>query len=228
MSNFKNFIRFFFMLFYSKILYFKRKVKVDSTVFLNKKTYLEGMNVIHDKTNICGASIGYATYIGRNGFFMDTTIGKFCSIGTNVKILPYTHPTAVYVSTHPSFFSVLKQSGFTFAKNQTFNEVLYYNEQENISVKIGNDVWIGDDVKIIGGLKIGDGAIIAAGSIVTKNVPPYAIVGGIPAKVIRYRFNEEQISFLLKKKWWDKTPEWLKNNVDLFSDINNFMVANNG
>ena len=136
MSSFKNFIRFFFMLFYSKILYFKRKVKVDSTVFLNKKTNLEGRNVIHYKTNICGASIGYATYIGRNGFFMDTTIGKFCSIGTNVKILPYTHPTAVYVSTHPSFFSVLKQSGFTFAKNQTFNEVLYYNEQENISVKI--------------------------------------------------------------------------------------------
>lgn len=92
------------MLFYSKILCFKRKVKVDSTVFLNKKTYLEGMNVIHDKTKFVVHLLDMQLYIGRNGFFMDTTIGKFCSIGTNVKILPYTSYSGICFYTSIFFF----------------------------------------------------------------------------------------------------------------------------
>lgn len=217
------------LLTYIYSIYLKtNKVFISSSIYLNSKTVFGGRNVIHPKCNILNSEIGFATYIGPSSILPNMIIGKYCSIASNVKVLPYTHPTKNFVSIHPSFFSTLKQSNFTFVENQKFEEILYMYQKKEIFGQIGNDVWIGEDVKIIGGLKIGDGAIIAAGSIVTKNVPPYAIVGGIPAKVIRYRFNEEQISFLLKKKWWDKTPEWLKNNVDLFSDINNFMVANNG
>ena len=85
--------------------------------------------------------------------------------------------------------------------------------------KIGNDVWIGEDVKIIGGVTIGDGAIVATGATVTKDVPPYAIVGGVPAKVIRYRFDMPTIDFLLKDKWWDKPVDWIKSYAQEFKHI---------
>jgi acetyltransferase-like isoleucine patch superfamily enzyme len=90
-------------------------------------------------------------------------------------------------------------------------------------IVVGNDVWIGENVIIKGGLEIGDGAIIAAGSIVTKNVEPYSVVAGVPAKVIRYRFTKEQIVSLLKIKWWEKDSFWLENHSELFSDIENFI-----
>ena len=89
----------------------------------------------------------------------------------------------------------------------------------NYPVVIGNDCWIGDGVSIIGGVKIGDGAVILAGAIVTKDIPPYAIVGGIPAQIIKYRYSEQDINFLLKFQWWNKDPKWLNNNSELFLDI---------
>lgn len=81
-------------------------------------------------------------------------------------------------------------------------------------VTIGSDVWVGRDVYVKGGVTIGDGAVIAANSVVTKAVPPYAIVGGNPAKIIRYRFDEATISALLELRWWDLDPVWM-SHVDL-------------
>ena len=83
----------------------------------------------------------------------------------------------------------------------------------------GNDVWIGSRATILGGVTIGHGAIIAAGAVVTKDVPPYAIVGGVPAKVIKYRFNEQQIEKLLSNPWWDKPIRWIKEHSQEFKDI---------
>jgi tetrahydrodipicolinate N-succinyltransferase len=78
---------------------------------------------------------------------------------------------------------------------------------------------------LIDGVTIGDGAIIGAGAVVTKDVPPYAIVGGIPARLIKYRFEPDEIEFLLKLKWWDKDLEWIKNNSKLFNNIKKLMQS---
>jgi serine acetyltransferase len=84
---------------------------------------------------------------------------------------------------------------------------------------IGNDVWIGANVTILDGIRIGDGAIVATNALVTKNVPPYAILGGVPAKQLKKRFTDEQIGFLLKLKWWDKREEWISEHAKYFNSI---------
>src|SRR5690606_29947135 len=91
------------------------------------------------------------------------------------------------------------------------------------SVKIGNDVWIGEDAIIMGGVKIGDGAIIAARAVVTKDVPPYSIYGGVPAKLIKYRFDNYIIKKLLAIKWWDLEESWIRENYYLFHDAEKFI-----
>ena len=96
-------------------------------------------------------------------------------------------------------------------------------------ITIGNDVWIASSVTILSGVTIGDGAIIAAGSIVVRDVPPYALYGGIPAKVIRFRFDQEQIGALLKIRWWDWSPERIRTNIPYLSsaDISGFIHRTN-
>ena len=116
-----------------------------------------------------------------------------------------------------------KQSGFTYVAEQKFDEYRWVLEKDKIAILIGNDVWIGDHVILLEGIKIGDGAIIAAGSVVVKDVPSYAMVGGNPARVIRYRFKEDEIEYLKKIKWWNKSQEWLLEHIEDFESIDLFM-----
>jgi acetyltransferase-like isoleucine patch superfamily enzyme len=120
----------------------------------------------------------------------ETSIGSFCSIGHDVKLGVGKHPVN-WLSTHS--FQYKTEGAFSMLKTFTIA----------VPVKIGNDVWIGTGAIILDGVNIGDGAIVAAGAVVTKNVPPYAVVGGVPAKVIKYRFSAEIIVELLALKWWE-------------------------
>ena len=181
--------------------------------------------MINKNCKIINSKIGFGTYIGENCKFQETSIGKYCSIASNIKTYLGEHPTNKYVSTFPSFyFNTTNILGFTFYEESQNKIELYKKNKNGNVVTIGNDVWICDGVTILDGITIGDGAIIAAGAIVTKDVPPYAIVGGIPAKIIKYRFTEDQINYLLNIKWWDNSKEWIEKHKNLFDDINAFIL----
>ena len=127
-----------------------------------------------------------------------------------------------FVTTSPLFFSLSHGRNpqmKTFAKMQMLDEFRYYDKERKLVNKIGNDCWIGLEVTLIGGVEIADGAVVLAHAVVTKNVPPYAIVGGVPARVVGYRYDKETIDFLLHVKWWNNTPEWFEKNWKLLTDI---------
>lgn len=172
-------------------------------------------NILYENVVLSKVSLDDFTYVSSNTKISNASLGKFCSIASDVIIGTGMHPADIFVSSHPIFFSPLRQAQISFADQAYFNEFS--------DVLIGNDVWIGARAVILDGVTIGDGAIVAAGAVVTKDVPPYAIVGGVPAKVIRYRFAEENIDFLIKLKWWNKDLDWLKNNFMAFHDVDDLV-----
>ncbi|MFQ6793603.1 MAG: CatB-related O-acetyltransferase [Thomasclavelia sp.] len=214
-----------------RLLHYKNKQLLKKRkVYIAKKTYVdrtnfEGNNKINTNCHITLSEIGKGTYIGKNCNISNTHIGKYCSIGKNLNIIIGTHPSNGFVSTHPAFFSVRKQAGFTFANEDKFDEIKYVDKTNKICVHIENDVWIGANVSILQGVKIGNGAIIGANALVTKDVAPYTIIGGVPAKVINKRFEDDQIRKLLKLKWWNFDDMHLKESYDLFSDIEKFLES---
>lgn len=147
--------------------------------------------------------LGKFSYISKGCDMKNCTIGKFCSIAPNVKIGFGIHPTD-YISTSPLLYS--ENNPFGFCINRKFFE-------EYKHTYIGNDVWIGVNAIVLDGVKIGNGAIIAAGAVVTKDVPDYAIVGGVPAKIIRYRFSKNIIYKLNKLQWWEKSLEQIREEL---------------
>lgn len=203
-----------------RLMYFRllqqKKIKLGSGARIGGfHTQFGGYNVIGSKSFFAG-SIGYGSYMGSNCTIYGK-IGKFCSIADNVNVVVGNHPTRDYISTHPAFFSAKKQAGFTFVDEQKYEETKYADGHNLVTIE--NDVWIGYGASILSGVTIHNGAIVAAGSLVTKDVPAYAIVAGIPAKILRYRFSDVQINRLEDLQWWDKPVEWIKKNAEYFDNI---------
>jgi len=163
--------------------------------------------LISEGTRLENVSISDFSYISINSFVLDTEIGKFCSIGSSFICAPGEHPTN-WLSTSPAFYLDPKLYPFSFSDCSQF--------ESRLKTTIGHDVWIGSRVFIKNGVKVGNGAIIAAGAVVVKDVPDYAIVGGVPAKVIRFRFSEEIVAKLLEIQWWNWTETELKEIKHLF------------
>lgn len=164
------------------------------------------------KCKVYHSSLGAYSYIGRGTQLIYASIGKFCSISGNV-LIGMGHHTLSYLSTSPIFTEKNNGIGHSWTDRES---LLPYKP-----VTIGNDVWIGTRAMVLGGVTIGDGAVIGAGAIVTKDVPPFAIVAGVPARIVRYRFSEEIIARLEDMQWWNLSDEVLKSNIALFQSEDN-------
>ncbi len=216
-----------------KTVYYKlfvpSSVRIPLSAILDNKVSFEGCCQLHPYVKFCG-HLGYGSYIGPYSK-VSAKIGRFTSIASYVCTVAGRHAyQAPFATTCPMFFSLNpnhSQSGSTFATEQMFEELKFAVPEKQLDVEIGNDVWIGERAMLIGGVHIADGAIVLAGAVVTKDVPPYAIVGGVPAKIIRYRYDEETISFLLQTQWWNNTEEWFKENWKLLTDIDKLKVYYN-
>ena len=173
---------------------------IDNCSFVDKRAK------VNRSAKIFHSSMGRYSYIGKRSSLVYAEVGAFCSIAADVCVGMGTH-VLKKLSTSPLFTEKHNGTGSSWTELTPFP----FNK-----VTVGNDVWIGERAMILGGLSIGDGAVIGAGAVVTKDVPPYAIVGGVPAKIIRYRFSEDVIERLEQLKWWNLPEIVLKENIALF------------
>lgn len=166
---------------------------------------------------IANSSVGSYSYIGGSSQVKHTEIGKFCSIGPGVNIGLGVHPID-RVSTYPGFYSQAASGSYYFGVDQASSV------KEHLTTKMGHDVWIGAGAVILGGVSIGNGAIVGAGAIVTRDVEPYSIVAGVPARVVRKRFSVEVIDALERVQWWDKGYDFLVKNAQYFNSPEDFIA----
>lgn len=198
-----------------KKIYFERKYAEKNLVIGYMARFYNCQfgiyNTLYDGVVLTDVMLGNFTYVAANSKLANTSVGKFSCIGPEVFAGLGKHPSRKFVSSHPIFYSPRQQAQITFMSNSMYEEFA--------SIKIGNDVWVGARAIILDGVTIGDGVIVGAGAVVTKDIPAYAVVGGVPARVLRYRFEPDEILFLTQFKWWDRDVEWLKKNAIKFQNI---------
>lgn len=191
---------------------------VKYTAHVRSGSVLEGQNIISRGSTFRGF-LGYASYLGPC-CDLCATVGRYSSIAPYVKSNPGIHTYRYpFVSTSPFFFKKGFKGGDEFATYDTIKNLRFADPERRTDVLIGNDCWIGEDAFLAGGVRVGDGAVVLAKAAVVKDVPPYAIVGGVPARVVGYRYDKENVAFLLGLKWWDFPVEWLRAHWELFSNL---------
>ena len=155
------------------------------------------------RTQIVESSMGDYSYVVNDADIIYTTIGKFCSIASHTRINPGDHPM------HRA-----SQSHFTYRSSAYFDgesdDEAFFDWRRSRPVSIGNDVWIGHGAVVLAGRTIGDGAVVAAGAVVTKDVPAYAVVAGVPARIVKMRFDVGVVEGLKRLRWWDWSHEQLR------------------
>lgn len=181
------------------------KDSVINTDLISPNAIIGSNSVIYEGVDIKDkVSLGKCSLVNKNTLIRAAKVGNYTSIGPNCQIGMPEHPVD-HMSTSP----------FIYNKNRSLLNLYSWEELQSIPV-IGNDVWIGGNSIILQGVTIGDGAIVAGGAVVTKDVEPFTIVGGVPAKPIRKRFGDETIKYLQDLRWWDMTLDELKEHKYLF------------
>lgn len=201
----------------------KTKSILKQKSYLNQGTILEGKNYIGKRTYLSHVHLGFGSYINNDCVMKNTEIGKYTSIGTEVSCAFGQHPVSDIVAMHPAFYASNRELGYTYTQKDGYKQHLYLDQEKHIQLKIGNDVWIGNRVTFLENIEIGDGAVIGTGAVVTKNVEPYGIYAGVPARKIGSRFDKEEIEKLLKIKWWNKGEVEMKKDIDSFQHIHEFL-----
>lgn len=190
------------------------------------QSQFEGLNTVGAGCRIAYSQVGFGSYVSNDTELLTTKVGRYCSIGPHILMPTGKHPISELASSSPLFYSAKGVNGVSFIKEDKFNEYDYVEGM--FSRVIGNDVWIGGGCLILEGVTIGDGAIIGAGAVVTKDVPPYSVCTGMPAKVVRQRFDFETSERLLKQRWWERSVSWLREHSELFEDTERLLLALEG
>lgn len=189
-----------------KILLQKLIYKIFMFMKKQEKFFLYHHYLQSGELNIGKHSYGIPNIESYKGSKQKVTIGKYCSISKGVTFITGGIHPKEWVSTYP----------FRIQWNQK-NAYQDGMPTSKGDITVGNDVWIGTDVMIFSGVNIGNGAVVAARSVVTRDIPPYAIAAGIPAKVINYRFSSDIIDKMLSLKWWDWEEDKIKQTIPLLS-----------
>lgn len=202
---------------------------VKDCFYVSENSLCNTEDIVYRGCRIGRYTYGYETLLEY--FPIAESIGRYCSINGTAKIwnnhsldCVTTSPILDYVGLYPWERNEVRREAVK-KYGRHMENAFYENSaiRDNKPVVIGNDVWIGAYVSILPGVHIGDGAVIAAGAVVTKDVEPYAVVGGVPAKVIKYRFPQDEIEKFLKIQWWNWSVEQIEDNIELFYQPKEFL-----